>query len=60
MHEDIKMLGLSQVEIWIYGGIILMALAVLTAVAGIIIFHHKERKLKCRLEQEYGNYKKHS
>ncbi len=54
------MAEISQVKMWIYIGILLIILAVLMIVAGIVIFHYREKKLKHRLEQEYGTYKKYA
>lgn len=46
--------GLSSSEILFYGGIALMGLAAVGAVASAVIFKATGKKLKDILEQEYG------
>ena len=48
------MLGFSQVDIWFYGGIAIMILAVLAGIGDIVVFGHTGKKLRNKLEKEYG------
>lgn len=48
------MLGLSVSEWLLYGGIAVMLGVLLLAVLSIVFFRVRGRKLKERLEQEYG------
>ncbi len=48
------MLGLSESEMFFYGGIALMAAAGILAALCIVIFTCTGRRLKKKLEQEYG------
>ncbi len=49
-----KMLGLSGSEMLFYGGIAVMASAGILAVLSMIIFTLTGKKLRRKLEQEYG------
>lgn len=49
------MLGFSQVDIWFYGGIAIMILAVLAGIGDIVVFGITGKKLRNKLEKEYGN-----
>lgn len=44
----------SESELWFYGGIVLMTAAVVLTVLCIIIFNISGRKLRNKLEKEYG------
>ena len=46
--------GLSVSELLFYGGLVIMAAAVLAMVICTLIFTFTGRKLKRKLEQEYG------
>ena len=46
--------GLSVSELLFYGGLVIMAAAVLAMVICTVIFTFTGRKLKRKLEQEYG------
>lgn len=48
------MLGLSGSELLFYGGITVMAADVAAGILCAVIFHITGRKLKQKLEQEYG------
>lgn len=48
------MFGLSESECFLYGGIAVMAAAGILAALCIVIFICTGRRLKKRLEQEYG------
>lgn len=48
------MLGFSQVDIWFYGGIAIMILAVLAGIGDIVVFGIIGKKLRNKLEKEYG------
>lgn len=48
------MLGLSGSELLFYGGLATMGAAVAAALLCIVIFRVSGRKLKKKLEQEYG------
>ena len=48
------MLGLSQTDAWLYGGIALMVLAVLVGLGCIVVFGITGRKIRNKLEKEYG------
>ena len=48
------MLGLSQPDAWLYGGIALMVLAVLVGLGCIVVFGITGRKIRNILEKEYG------
>lgn len=48
--------GVSQMDSWFYGGIILMGVAVLLAVVSIVIFKIKKKKIAARLKDKYGGY----
>ena len=48
------MLGFSQVDIWFYGGIAIMILAVLAGIGDIVVFGFTGKKLRNKLEKEYG------
>ena len=44
----------SGSELWFYGGIVLMAVAVVLTVLCVVIFGILGRKLRSKLEKEYG------
>ena len=46
------MLGFSQVDIWFYGGIAIMILAVLAGIGDIVVFGITGKKLRNKLEKE--------
>lgn len=48
------MLGISESELLLYSGIVLMAAAILLALLSIIIFVMTGRQIRKKLEQEYG------
>lgn len=48
------MLYLSESEWFLWGGIGVMCLAAVLAVLCLVIFHITGRKIKRKLEQEYG------
>lgn len=48
------MLGFSQVDIWFYGGIAIMILAVLAGIGDIVVFGITGKKLRNKLEKKYG------
>lgn len=48
------MSGLTQSEWFLYGGIAAMAAAVILAILCIIVFSVTGKRLKKKLEQEYG------
>ena len=48
------MLGFSQVDIWFYGGIAIMILAVLAGIGDIVVFGITGKKLRNKLEKEAG------
>ena len=48
------MFGLSGSEVLFYGGLAVMGAAALLGVAGFMIFHITGRRLRRKLEQEYG------
>lgn len=48
------MLGLSQTDAWLYGGIALMVLAVLVGLGCIVVFGITGREIRNKLEKEYG------
>lgn len=48
------MLVFSQVDIWFYGGIAIMILAVLAGIGDIVVFGITGKKLRNKLEKEYG------
>lgn len=48
------MLGLSESEMLLYGGIAVMALAGVLAVLCVIVFTLTGRKIRRKLRQEYG------
>ena len=48
------MLGFSQVDIWFYGGIAIMILAVLAGIGDIVVFGITGKKLRNKLEKECG------
>lgn len=52
--EKIVMVGLSSSELIFYGGIAVMAAAGVLAVICVILFCFTGKRLKKRLEQEYG------
>lgn len=54
------MLNVSRVEILFYGGIALVALALLGAVVLLIIYFIRGTELKGILMEEYGNPEKYS
>ena len=41
-------------ELLFYGGILIMAIAVIVMIISLIIFHITGRRIKKRLEEEYG------
>lgn len=51
---DLTMLDLSRSELLLYGGIAIMVVAVISAIVCIGIFNYTGRKLKQKIEQEYG------
>ena len=48
------MLHLTTTELFFYGGIVLMGAAAGLALAAVGIFHATGRRLRRRLEEEYG------
>ncbi len=48
------MFGLSQSEMLLYGGIILMAVSALSSGICIAIFRMTGKKIEKKLEQDYG------
>lgn len=48
------MFGLSESELFFYGGIVMMAAAGILAALCIAVFVCTGRRLKKKLEQEYG------
>jgi len=48
------MFDLSKSECLFYGGIVMMAVTVVLAIAGIVVFITTGRRLKRTLEEEYG------
>lgn len=46
--------GLSESELFLYGGIAVMALAGILTVVCCVLFSVTGRRLKKKLEQEYG------
>lgn len=52
------MLGLSECEMLFYGGIIIVATAVLLGGMCTILFILTGRKIKQKLEQDYGKLEK--
>lgn len=52
------MAGLSGSEMLLYGGIAVMAAAVVAAVICIVVFRCTGRKLKAMLEEKYGKLKR--
>ena len=55
-YEENKMGGLAQMDLWFYGGILLMGLAVLLAVVSVVIFKIKRKHIETRLKDKYGEY----
>ena len=55
-YEENNKGGVSQMDSWFYGGIILMGVAVLLAVVSIVIFKIKKKKIAARLKDKYGEY----
>lgn len=51
---NMEMFGLSGSEWLFYGGLAIMAAAVLLTILCIIVFAVTGRKLKMKLEKEYG------
>ncbi len=45
---------MSQTDAWLYGGIALMVLAVLVGLGCIVVFGITGRKIRNKLEKEYG------
>ena len=45
---------LTTTELFFYGGIVLMGAAAVLALAAVGIFHATGRRLRRRLEEEYG------
>ena len=52
------MVGLSGSEMLLYGGIALMAVAVVAAIVCVVVFRCTGRKLKSTLQQKYGKLKR--
>ena len=48
------MLHLTTTELFFYGGIVMMGAAAVLALAAVGIFHATGRRLRRRLEEEYG------
>ncbi len=48
------MFGMSVSEVWFYGGIALVILAVVLSLAGAAVFSYTGRRLRRKLEEEYG------
>lgn len=53
-EEVVVMLGLSESELFLYGGIAAMLVAGILLVLCIVIFSITGKRLKKKLEQEYG------
>ena len=51
------MSSLSQMNLWIFGGIILLGIAVVMAVGSVIIFRIRKKQIEKKLEQKYGDRK---
>lgn len=49
-----KMLNLSQSQLLLWGGIAVMAISVVTGIISMALFMVTGRKLKKKLEKEYG------
>ena len=54
------MSGISQIEIWLYIGVALMILAVITGIFSALIYSVIGRKLRRTLEKEYGKLRRNS
>lgn len=54
------MLGISQIDIWFYGGIAVMVLAVVLGIICGIVYSVTGRKLRKKLEKEYGKPQRNS
>ena len=54
------MSGISQIEIWLYIGVALMILAVITGIFSTLIYSVTGRKLRRTLEKEYGKLRRNS
>lgn len=54
------MSGISQIEIWLYIGVALMILAVITGIFTALIYSVTGRKLRRTLEKEYGKLRRNS
>lgn len=48
------MLGISESELLLYSGIVLMSAAILLALLSIIIFVMTGKQIRKKLQQEYG------
>lgn len=46
--------GLTQTDVWFYGGIALMVLAVLVGLGCIVVFCITGKRIRNKLEKEYG------
>lgn len=53
-----NMFGFSESELFLYGGIAAMAIAVILMGLCIVIFSITGKRLKKKLEQEYGKQKR--
>ena len=54
VERRVKMFGLSGSECLLYGGIAVMAAAVLAAAASIVVFRITGKKIARVLDEEYG------
>ena len=54
------MSGISQIEIWLYIGVALLILAVITGIFSVLIYSVTGRKLRRTLEKEYGKLRRNS
>ncbi len=48
---------MTESELLLYGGIGVMVLTTVSAIACMVVFLHTGRRLKKKLEQEYGKLK---
>ncbi len=48
------LINISLTEIFLYGGIALMAVAVFFAAVCLVVFIHSGKKLKKKLKEDYG------
>ena len=47
-------MGVTSVEMWLYGGIALICVAILLGIVSLIIFRITGHKIRQQMEQEYG------